>query len=72
MGEWNASATTEPFPVQESLVSAIFIHPGFTNPANLFNDIAVLRLATSINVDITPAIDTICLPTGTMNFDNMR
>lgn len=71
LGEWNASSTNEPFPVQESAVSAVFVHPGYIS-SNLFNDIAVLRLTTPINADISGNIGTICGPTPNMNFDNMR
>lgn len=69
LGEWNASSTGEPYPVVESAVSSITIHPAY-NPNNLFNDIAILRLATPVTY--SPSINNICIPPPNTVFDGNR
>ncbi|XP_001866383.2 phenoloxidase-activating factor 2 isoform X2 [Culex quinquefasciatus] len=61
LGEWDASAASEPIPAQEYTVVKYFVHPGYV-AANLKNDIAMLRLASSVNLGATPTITTACLP----------
>ncbi|XP_058821228.1 phenoloxidase-activating factor 2-like [Topomyia yanbarensis] len=61
MGEWDASAASEPIPAQEFNVVKIFIHPSYTS-SNLKNDIAMLRLSSAVNLGTTPTITTACLP----------
>lgn len=61
LGEWDASAASEPIPAQEYTVVKYFVHPGYI-AANLKNDIAMLRLASSVNLGATPTITTACLP----------
>ncbi|XP_055611765.1 phenoloxidase-activating factor 2 isoform X2 [Uranotaenia lowii] len=61
MGEWDASAASEPIPAQEYTVVKIFIHPSYT-ATNLKNDIAMLRLSSAVNLGTTPTITTACLP----------
>ncbi|XP_028145421.2 phenoloxidase-activating factor 2 [Diabrotica virgifera virgifera] len=58
-GEWDISGKIKPFPVQLSEVESVTIHPEFYAGA-LFNDIALLKLTTPIN--LSENIDTICLP----------
>ncbi|GLV33901.1 uncharacterized protein CBL_11215 [Carabus blaptoides fortunei] len=73
MGEWDSNRNIEPYPTQEAIVTQIRIHPSYT-PSNLLNDVAVLRLATAIQLGAPnfPAINTGCLPVATTVFDNMR
>lgn len=73
MGEWDSARPVETYPVQEGLVIQIRVHPTF-NPRNLFNDVAILRLATPIILGPVPnpAINTACLPTATTVADRMR
>lgn len=47
MGEWDAATATEPFAAQEYNVARIFVHPQYT-AANLKNNVAILRLSTSV------------------------
>lgn len=61
MGEWDASSSTEPIAAQEFNVARIFIHPQFT-AANLRNDIAILRLASTVPLGQVPTITTACIP----------
>lgn len=61
MGEWNAAGTNEPIPAQDFVVSRVTLNPNFNN-LNLKNDVAVLRLATAVNLGATPTIATACLP----------
>ncbi|XP_058450708.1 phenoloxidase-activating factor 2-like isoform X2 [Malaya genurostris] len=61
LGEWDASAASEPIPAQEYNVVKIFIHPSYTS-SNLKNNIAMLRLSSAVNLGTTPTITTACLP----------
>lgn len=61
MGEWDASSSTEPLAAQEFNVARIFIHPQYT-ATNLRNDIAILRLATPVQLGQVPTITTACIP----------
>lgn len=61
MGEWDASVSTEPIAAQEFNVARIFVHPQYT-AANLKNDIAILRLATPVQLGQVPTITTACIP----------
>lgn len=64
MGEYNAASDSETLPVQEFVVTRIFVHPNF-NGANLQNNIALLRLAIPVPLGQTPSIATACLPVAT-------
>lgn len=46
-GEWDAATATEPFGALEYNVARIFVHPQYT-ASNLRNNVAILRLATSV------------------------
>lgn len=48
-------------------VERVYLHPNF-NPSNLFNDLALLRLATPITPVTQTYINTICLPTQGQSF----
>ncbi len=61
LGELILNAASEPYPVVEAGVIAIRPHPQY-NPVNLQNDIAVLKLAFSINFTASPQIIPVCLP----------
>lgn len=61
LGEWNAAGTNEPIPAQDFNVLRITSHPSFNNQ-NLKNDVAVLRLSTSVQLGLIPTIATACLP----------
>uniref|UniRef100_A0A336KPT0 CSON012726 protein n=1 Tax=Culicoides sonorensis TaxID=179676 RepID=A0A336KPT0_CULSO len=66
LGEWDASSTTEPIPAQEFTVSRIFIHPNYV-ASNLRNNVAILRLATRVNLGQVPTITTACLTTSVIS-----
>lgn len=61
LGDWDAASETEPIRPQEYAVSRIIIHPSF-NAGNLKNDVAILKLATPVQLGTTPTITTACLP----------
>jgi Trypsin len=63
LGEWDAASNSEPISAQEFFVSNIFIHPQFS-ATNLKNNIAILRLSSSIQLGQVPTISTACLPSG--------
>lgn len=62
MGEWDASSTTEPIPAEDVAIANVYIHPNF-NPNNLYNDVAILKLATPVSLTSKSTVGTICLPT---------
>lgn len=59
LGEWDTQTTNEFMKHEDFDVEEIMIHPQF-NERNLFNDIAVVRLAR--DVVFKPHIDSACLP----------
>lgn len=61
LGEWNATSTSEPIPIQQYVVARIFVHPLFVS-TNLRNDIAILRLSSPVPLGTVPTIATACLP----------
>lgn len=66
-GEWDMGATMEPIPHQERRVSKMKIHATF-NHYSLVNNIALLFLDDKF--DLTPTINTICLPPQDFTIDN--
>eukprot|EP00397_Hematodinium_sp_SG-2012_P041536 GEMP01045768.1.p1 GENE.GEMP01045768.1~~GEMP01045768.1.p1 ORF type:complete len:431 (+),score=33.44 GEMP01045768.1:68-1294(+) len=68
-GEWDTQRTYELYPHQESKVNSLVVHEGY-NSGSLFNDYALLFLEHSI--ELGPNVDTICLPTADMNFQNFQ
>lgn len=62
MGEWDGTATNEPNPYRDFTPASVTIHPNF-NSQNLHNDIALIRLSSSVSVSTNPNINTACLPT---------
>jgi secreted trypsin-like serine protease len=61
LGEWNAQDDSEPYKNVEIDVESITIHPEF-NPSNLYNDVALVRLRTPIDLNAYPHIQSVCLP----------
>lgn len=55
LGEWDASSSSELIPSQTIQVARVFVHPQFVN-INLRNNVAILRLATAVNLGSTPTI----------------
>ncbi|XP_055389269.1 phenoloxidase-activating factor 2-like [Condylostylus longicornis] len=60
LGEWNASGITEPIPAQDFQITRLYIHPEF-NSNNLYNDVALIRLASEVQLGPVPTIASICL-----------
>ncbi|GJQ78556.1 CLIPA3 [Trypoxylus dichotomus] len=63
-GVYNPSSMTN---VQTISASAITLNPGF-NPTTLFNDIAVVTLASPVRVGPTTGVNVACLPTSSQSF----
>ena len=57
LGEWDASATTESLPTQETGVSSVLVHPRYYAPG-VFYDLAILVL------DYRAECDKLVLPAG--------
>ena len=57
LGEWDASATTESLPTQETGVSSVLVHPRYYAPG-VFYDLAILVLV------YTAECDKLVLPAG--------
>ncbi|KAG7153347.1 Phenoloxidase-activating factor 2-like 4 [Homarus americanus] len=68
-GEWDTQRTYELYPHQESKVNSYVVHEGYNSGA-LFNDYALLFLEQSL--ELGPNVDTICLPTADLNFQNSQ
>lgn len=66
-GEWDSITTDEYYKHQDRDVADILVHPEY-NPANVFNDIALLWLRSPFN--IAENVNTVCLPPQNFNFDN--
>ncbi|KAB7498850.1 hypothetical protein Anas_07476 [Armadillidium nasatum] len=71
LGEWDVNRDTEFYNYIEERVSGVFIHPEFYK-GNLYNDIAVLRLANYVDIDTHPHISPVCLPAPNTDFTNYR
>ncbi|KAL2751199.1 phenoloxidase-activating factor 2-like [Vespula maculifrons] len=63
LGEWNGQSSSETYPYKEYNAQKIFVHPSY-NSLNLQNDVAVIRLSSSVPIASSPNINTICLPTS--------
>ena len=50
LGEWDASATTESLPTQETGVSSVLVHPRYYAPG-VFYDLAILVLVYTAECD---------------------
>lgn len=68
-GEWDTQTSKERLPYQERVVSDIHLHEDF-NPKTLYNDIALLRLDSELQ--LAQHINTICLPEQDQSFDDGR
>lgn len=71
LGEWDVNRDTEFYNYVEDRVSGIFVHPEFYK-GNLYNDIAVIRLANYVDIDSHPHVSPICLPPPNTDFTNHR
>jgi len=65
-GEWDTQREVEPFLHQDRNVAAVRIHPEFNSGA-LYNDFALLFTETIFN--LSPHVDTVCLPELGETFD---
>lgn len=61
LGEWDLASSVEPFQPVELRVREVITHQAY-NPKTFQNDIAVLRLNQSIDLEGIPSIRPICLP----------
>ncbi|XP_043269966.1 phenoloxidase-activating factor 2-like [Venturia canescens] len=68
-GDWDASNLRENLSHQEQNVAKVIIHEQF-NPGSLANDFALLILAHPLN--LTEAVDVVCLPKSEDRFDFTR
>ncbi|XP_058447191.1 phenoloxidase-activating factor 2-like [Malaya genurostris] len=68
-GEWDTQSKNEILPHQDRLVTETITHPDYFT-AGLYNDIALLFLETSF--DMNQGIQTICLPPVGVQFDHQR
>jgi Trypsin len=59
----DTSNRNEPLPFLEFNISEIITHPEY-NPANLHNDIAIMRTLTPVPLGVLPNIGTACLPSA--------
>ncbi|KAF0312328.1 Phenoloxidase-activating factor 2 [Amphibalanus amphitrite] len=71
LGEWDVNHETEFYPHVEKDVSGIYIHPEFYG-GNLYNDIALLKLASPVNVQYNLHIGPVCIPPQYADFTNQR
>ncbi|XP_021945208.2 phenoloxidase-activating factor 2 isoform X1 [Folsomia candida] len=71
LGEYILNAVNEPNPAVEIAVTTIRIHEQY-QVANLQNDIAVLKLASSVDFNANPHIRPICLPALGASFAGQR
>lgn len=70
-GEWNAKEDSEPYKNVEIAIDNVLVHPGF-NPANLQNDIALVRLAEPVDTKSYPHIRAVCLPQQGYQYTGQR
>ena len=61
LGEWDVNSDSEFYPNLEYSVDSIVVHPQY-QAGNLYNDLAVVRLASRVDTDQHPHIGPICLP----------
>jgi secreted trypsin-like serine protease len=71
LGEWNAKDDEEPYKNVEIEVEWIQLHPQF-NPDNLYNDVAIIKLAQPIDLKAYPHIRSACLPNPQHNYVGKR
>ncbi|XP_035716318.1 phenoloxidase-activating factor 2 isoform X2 [Folsomia candida] len=71
LGEYLLNAVNEPYAAIEIAVTAIRIHEQY-QVANLQNDLAVLKLASSVDFNANPHIRPICLPAAGTSFVGQR
>lgn len=60
LGEWDLSTNDEPFKPKDYYISEVIIHPGF-NPKTYQNDIAILKLSTTVDLSSFPSIRSACI-----------
>ncbi|KAK8400848.1 hypothetical protein O3P69_002538 [Scylla paramamosain] len=61
LGEWDVNSDDEFYPYVESDVSSLYVNPDYFS-GNLVNDLAVVRMATPVDLARSPHIGPICLP----------
>ena len=61
LGEWDVNNDSEFFPNVEYDAVSVIVHPEFYS-GNLYNDIALIRLAGSVDFARNPHISPVCLP----------
>jgi hypothetical protein len=61
LGEYILNSDVEPLRAVEIPVSAVRIHELY-NPANLQNDLAILKLASAVDLTTNTHIRNVCLP----------
>ncbi|XP_062555584.1 prestalk protein-like [Armigeres subalbatus] len=66
-GEWDMSSVGEPTPYQERQVAKIVSHSNF-HPNTLANNVALVFLDDAF--DLSPTVNTVCLPPQNFEFDN--
>lgn len=71
LGEWDVNRDDEFYPFVESNIRQIIIHPDF-QASSLINDIALMRMETSIDWQQMPHIAPACLATPNEIFDGQR
>ena len=60
LGEWDLATDVEPFPGEKYLVNEVRLHPAY-NHRTLQNDVALLRINSTMNLDSFPHIRSACL-----------
>merc|ERR1719410_1964840 len=71
LGEWDVHQDTETFSSVEVDVLSIHTHPEF-HPANLYNDIAIVKLDGAVDLAANPHISPVCLPDTFQDFTGHR
>lgn len=66
LGEWDTQQESELISHEDYEVIKVFVHPEFMNQS-LWNDIAILRLGTT--VELKPNVNPVCLPSPTDQFE---
>jgi Trypsin len=61
LGDWDFRNSNEQLPDQEFDIATITIHPEYDSQT-MKNNIAIVRLATPVNLGELPTIGTSCLP----------
>ncbi|GLG97993.1 Phenoloxidase-activating factor 2, partial [Gryllus bimaculatus] len=71
LGEWDVNHDVEFYPYVERDVSAVVVHPEFY-AGTLYNDLAVLRLSSPVDLQAHPHISPACLPQAHVDYAGSR